>query len=528
MSRHWNAENRQLLKEGKIKGFFAGPDESFPIAGPEDITHAFETLHYAKPSEQGEIRARIISGAKEHGWESHIPEDEVAKADHPTFTPGQQVRNNYGKVGTVVSHQGVSVAVQHGDGVAQHYHPTKLHPVQSVAKAMPGTTGMAGAPRTPQAAAYNSARIQAEAHAHAAHNASRAAVTTSTPEAHAAAAQAHNVAAQSHFTARTKAAAAGDQGAVAKHNQAMMQHNQQKAYHASMQGGGEGGVRPAWNHQAVAKSEAEPPEAMTPEEVLKAQVHAHTRHLKSGKSVQVRDYQTARQVAHQNSAKAHEASGASTVNHQAAAAAHRHAAQAHLAAEELGHRTEAAVHRTMATIHNQSAQLHESMIPQKGADTGGDGQHMPEHLQDLEKHPDFAGFGYLGHEGRTPATDKALAEAANKHGLTKHELAAIALGRAGRYIGDTIPEAVEKHHGKKKLEQMNEAYGRGEIKDDDYNSTFRKMQDEVPHDKMVQHFQKEIAYHMTGKASRHSGVKEYAKDLAEREAEAKSGKKGKA
>lgn len=468
MSRNWNAENRQKLREGKIKGFFAGPGESYPIAGPEDITHAFEDLHHSSPEKQAEVRARLISGAKEHGWESHIPADEVQKA-------------------------------------------------------MPGVTPTGGQPRTPQAAAYNSSRVQAEAHTHAAHNASRAAITTPTPQTHAAAAAAHNTAAQSHFTARTKAAAAGDQAAIGKHNQAMMQHNQQKAFHVAQQSGNEGGVRPAWNHQSVAKSEGEPPEAMTPEEVYKAQVHAHIRHLKTGKTVQVKDYNTARQVAHQNSAKAHEASGAPQVNHQAAAAAHRHAAQAHEAAEGMAHQSDATMHRAMAVAHNQHAQLHESQVP-KGGDTGGDGAHRPEHLKDLEKHPDYQGFGYIGHSSRTPATDKAFAEAANKAGLSKHEFQATALGRAGRYIGDSLGDAAVAHHGKDAYEKLNEASKTGKIGDEEYEEEVKKLHASVPHEKLVEHIGKEIAYHTSGKGAKHSGVKEYAKDLEKRETEAKGGK----
>jgi hypothetical protein len=468
MSRHWNAENRKLLREGKIKGFFAGPHESFPVAGPEDITHAFELAHHAEAPDV--IMEALKRGAKEHGWESAIP--------------------------------------------AQH---------QTVQKAAPSSAAPGGPARTPQAQAYNSTRIQAEAHAHAAHNASRAAVTTPTPENHGLAAQAHNVAAQSHFSARVKAAGSGNQAAVATHNTAMMQHNQQKAYHTAQQGGNTAGVRPAWNHAAVAKAEGEPVEAMTHEEILKAQVHAHIRHLGTGKVVQVKDYTTARQVAHTNTAEAHRLSGATQVDHTAAAAAHRHAEAGHQEAGRLAHSTDQPMHRAMALSHSKMAQMHEAESQRKGVDMGGDGPNRPEHLKDLEDHEDFQGFGYLGHKHRTPATDKALAEAANKGGHDRHDLAAYALGRAGRNSMDTMGEVVKQYHGADAFTKLNAANQKGAMPEEEYNSRVKKLHAEVPHQKLVEFFHKELQEHLTGKSAKHYGAKEYAKELRDRHGKDKYG-----
>jgi hypothetical protein len=60
------------------------------------------------------------------------------------------------------------------------------------------------------------------------------------------------------------------------------------------------------------------------------------------------------------------------------------------------------------------------------------------HLTDLEDHPDYEGFGYLGHSRRTPRTDRELVSAANEHGLGHHQLAALVLNRAGRHMGDEL------------------------------------------------------------------------------------------
>ena len=70
--REWSAEKRKSLKEGAIKGEFAGPDMSFPIAGPVDVAAAWSSVGRAQ-NPRG-IMSRIISIAKKHGWESGLPE----------------------------------------------------------------------------------------------------------------------------------------------------------------------------------------------------------------------------------------------------------------------------------------------------------------------------------------------------------------------------------------------------------------------------------------------------------------------
>ena len=70
--REWSAEKRKALKEGSVKGEFAGPDMSFPIAGPVDVAAAWSSV--GRAANPRAIMRRIISIAKKHGWESGLPE----------------------------------------------------------------------------------------------------------------------------------------------------------------------------------------------------------------------------------------------------------------------------------------------------------------------------------------------------------------------------------------------------------------------------------------------------------------------
>jgi hypothetical protein len=70
--REWSTEKRKALKEGKVKGEFAGPDMSFPIAGPVDVAAAWSSV--GRAANPRSIMSKIISIAKRHGWESGLPE----------------------------------------------------------------------------------------------------------------------------------------------------------------------------------------------------------------------------------------------------------------------------------------------------------------------------------------------------------------------------------------------------------------------------------------------------------------------
>lgn len=70
--REWSTEKRKALKEGKVKGEFAGPDMSFPIASPVDVAAAWASV--GRAANPRAIMRKIISIAKSNGWESGLPE----------------------------------------------------------------------------------------------------------------------------------------------------------------------------------------------------------------------------------------------------------------------------------------------------------------------------------------------------------------------------------------------------------------------------------------------------------------------
>jgi len=75
--REWSTEKRKALKEGKIKGEFAGDDLSFPISSPVDVAAAWSSVGRA-PNPRAVMR-KIISIAKEHNWTSGLPESVKAR-----------------------------------------------------------------------------------------------------------------------------------------------------------------------------------------------------------------------------------------------------------------------------------------------------------------------------------------------------------------------------------------------------------------------------------------------------------------
>lgn len=70
--RDWTAEERERLAKGEIKGEFAGPNRTFPIASCEDVSDAWRLAgHAGNPLE---VRRNIIRIAKKYGWEDCLPE----------------------------------------------------------------------------------------------------------------------------------------------------------------------------------------------------------------------------------------------------------------------------------------------------------------------------------------------------------------------------------------------------------------------------------------------------------------------
>lgn len=70
--REYSTEMRKALKEGKVKGEFAGPDMSFPISSPVDVAAAWSSV--GRAANPRAVMSKIISIAKKHDWESGLPE----------------------------------------------------------------------------------------------------------------------------------------------------------------------------------------------------------------------------------------------------------------------------------------------------------------------------------------------------------------------------------------------------------------------------------------------------------------------
>ena len=68
-----DAEYRNAIASGKMKGAFAGDDKSFPIASPEDVGRAWQSVGRAKGQDKTKIYRRILSIAKKYNWESGLP-----------------------------------------------------------------------------------------------------------------------------------------------------------------------------------------------------------------------------------------------------------------------------------------------------------------------------------------------------------------------------------------------------------------------------------------------------------------------
>lgn len=72
-----DAEYRRAIKDGKMKGEFAGEGMSFPIASPEDVRRAWTSVGRSdQPTEK--LQRNIIKIAKRHNWENGLP-DSVRK-----------------------------------------------------------------------------------------------------------------------------------------------------------------------------------------------------------------------------------------------------------------------------------------------------------------------------------------------------------------------------------------------------------------------------------------------------------------
>tara|TARA_R110001592_G_scaffold276083_1_gene543194 strand:- start:167 stop:664 length:498 start_codon:yes stop_codon:yes gene_type:complete len=67
-----DAELRQKIKDGEIKGGFAGKDMSFPIWSPESVNDAWGSVGRSdQPTKK--VQEQIIRLAQKHNWTSGLP-----------------------------------------------------------------------------------------------------------------------------------------------------------------------------------------------------------------------------------------------------------------------------------------------------------------------------------------------------------------------------------------------------------------------------------------------------------------------
>ena len=63
---------RLAIKEGKMKGGFAGEGMSFPIASPEDVRSAWSSVGRSDQNTD-KIQKKIIQIARKHNWMNGLP-----------------------------------------------------------------------------------------------------------------------------------------------------------------------------------------------------------------------------------------------------------------------------------------------------------------------------------------------------------------------------------------------------------------------------------------------------------------------
>ena len=65
-------EYRLAIKDGKMKGAFAGEGMSFPIASPEDVRRAWQSVGRSdQPTEK--LQRNILRIAKKFNWQNGLP-----------------------------------------------------------------------------------------------------------------------------------------------------------------------------------------------------------------------------------------------------------------------------------------------------------------------------------------------------------------------------------------------------------------------------------------------------------------------
>ena len=67
-----DAEYRRAIKDGKMKGAFAGDGMSFPIASPEDVRRAWASVGRSN-QDTAKLQKNIIRIARKYNWMNGLP-----------------------------------------------------------------------------------------------------------------------------------------------------------------------------------------------------------------------------------------------------------------------------------------------------------------------------------------------------------------------------------------------------------------------------------------------------------------------
>jgi hypothetical protein len=426
-------------------------------------------MHPADAPETGRDHATL---REQHAQQAQHHKEEAQKLRNASAASGKSSAANTASNLASQAGTGAAAADRHRSASRMHEEAAKMAPGQGHEDKAESHEALAEAheafDKSMDSPHKHKARYEAMDASGKALKASMQAHVTNTHEDHQKAADAHEKALTQHLDIHGEKETDEDahHGQIFKHHEAAWKFHSQRA--KNLRGEAELAAAP----EPVAKADG--PMTSTPtttdlakkeggealavegrpkedEEVAKAHVEQHTREV-GGKVVQVSSYDThynaagkASSTAHAATAKAQnpEAHAAAAATHMKAAAAHREAAKyAPESWQEKGHEQNAQLHEHYAQAHHAKAKAAGNR-----SDTGVDQPpHTPQDIQNLEQHSDYQGYGYVGHDKRTPETDKAVAEAANKSGLSHHELAAHLLGKSGRHMMDAATSVDPKAH----------------------------------------------------------------------------------
>lgn len=427
-------------------------------------------IHPMDVPEVGTEHARL-KGQHQMAAEWHKSEADKIRGDQDY----DKVKSEANTASRLSSHAGTSAQAEgaHAHAAALHEKAAKLKPgaghedSAGMHRAKSGSTkALSAAMDSPH---KTKGRYDAQAATAEAQQATNNAISSGKPEDHAKAAEAHSAAADKHLTVNgeKESGPEGHHGKIAKTHMDLHEYHSKKAGKEQPVAKADGAAPAPTGGHDLAKQEgmdAMKVEGRPDEKSRKKTKEEEEAELsKSEKAepgpedgVKVTDYETNHAYSTKASVGAHNATANADApeSHAKAASAHHEAAEAHRdsakyapeAWQKQGHEQQADLHDHYAKNHDSKAKAGDMM-----GDTGVDQpRHTAQSISQMEEHPEYQGYGYLGHANRTPETDKALASAANDAGLDHHQLMAHVLSPSGRNMmkshpADAAPGESEGH-----------------------------------------------------------------------------------